>query len=62
MSNLRSDGAFGQIPTVFFHHVFETPRLDHSFIESPLEIGISEGRGCNLVLLDSYDRLADFVV
>ena len=52
----------GQIPTFFFHHVFETPRLDHNFIVYPLEIGISEGRGCNSVLPDSYGRLADFVV
>jgi len=44
------------------HHVFETPRVDHNFIDDLLEVEISEGRGYNSVLLDSYRRLADFDV
>ena len=53
----------GQIPTVFcFHHIFETLHLDHNFMDHPLEIDFSEGRGFSSILLDSYDRFADFVV
>ena len=52
-----------RVPTILcVHHVFETPRLDHNFIDDPLENEISEGRGYNSVLLDSYGRLADFDV
>jgi len=62
VSNLRSNGAFGQIPTVFcFQHVLETPRLGHNFMDDSLEIEISEGRGCSSILLLSYGRLADLV-
>jgi len=48
VSNLRFNGAFGQIPAVFcFHHAFETPRLGHDFIDDPLETTVGEARGYN---------------
>jgi len=63
VSNFRSNSAFGQIPAIISrHHLIPVPRVGHIFVDHPLEIIIGEARECSSVLLESYGRLADFVV
>jgi len=63
VSNLRSNGAFGHIPAYLsLYHFSETTRLGHNFIVHSLRKIAGQGRRCNLILLDSYGRVADFVI
>ena len=57
MSNLRFNGAAGQIPAVVrCHHLLLMLRVGRNFIDDPLEIIIGEARGCSSDLLESYGR------